>query len=250
MQKWIQVLFVLAFFSLNTSLFAQFQIRVVTNDIALIRINDSVYIHQSWDLDPVYGRYASNGMVLISNKKALLIDSPVTNEQTAQLYNFVRDSLGAQITLFIPGHFHSDCMGGIEFLHQHEVNSLANTLTRDICKAKQLPIPKQVFSDSIQFNFEHIRVGCFYFGPGHSTDNLVVFFPQINVLFGGCLVKAMQSQNLGNLSDANPKQWEVSIKKVQNRFPNTNLIIPGHGAAGGMQLLDHTLMLIQEYNRQ
>ena len=35
----------------------------------------------------------------------------------------------------------------------------------------------------------------FYPGPGHTEDNIVVYFRKRNLLFGGCLLKTMRQKN-------------------------------------------------------
>jgi len=60
---------------------------IVSEDIRLIQIKDSFYIHTSWFNFPGFGRYPSNGLIFIKNGKALLIDTPVSNDQTSQIHN-------------------------------------------------------------------------------------------------------------------------------------------------------------------
>ena len=62
----------------------------VNSDIELIKVNENYYIHTSWFDLPGYGRFPSNGLIFVKNEKALLIDTPNTNEQTLILYNFLQ----------------------------------------------------------------------------------------------------------------------------------------------------------------
>ncbi|NQU32865.1 MAG: hypothetical protein HQ521_06490 [Bacteroidetes bacterium] len=54
--------------------------------------------------------------------------------------------------------------------------------------------------------------------------------PDESILFGGCLVKSLNSSTLGNANDAVIDQWPKTIKKVFSNFPNVAVIIPGHGS--------------------
>lgn len=126
----------------------------VTTDIELIKINENYYIHTSWYDFPGFGRFPSNGLIFIKNGKALLIDTPNSNEQTLSLYSYLKDHLNAAITKIIVGHSHSDCMGGLSVLHEKGVESVAFTKTIHICKSQKLPIPRKSFADSIGFEFE------------------------------------------------------------------------------------------------
>ena len=46
------------------------------------------------------------------------------------------------------------------------------------------------------------------------------------------------------------KAWPLTLNKLQQQFPQVNLVIPGHGASGDMSLVSHTMALIAQYNQQ
>ncbi|MCG8482478.1 MAG: hypothetical protein MJA31_04145, partial [Clostridia bacterium] len=78
----------------------------------------------------------------------------------------------------------------------------------------------------------------------HSPDNLVIYFPQKRILFGGCMVKSLQSKNLGNTADADLDEWPKSIKRVLERYQeDADIVVPGHGKCGSIDLLSHTIEL-------
>ncbi len=219
---------------------------IIDKDIQLERIGDSVFIHISWHESDDYGRFPSNGLVLIRQGKALLVDTPMDNDKTERLCNFLEDSLGAETELLIAGHFHNDCLGGLEYLQEQSVESLANSLTVEICKQKGLPVPSHSFTDSLGFDFHGEKIVCRYPGAGHSKDNITVWLPMQQILFGGCLVKSMHSRGLGNLSDAVVDEWDITIIKLMQLYPDVQTVIPGHGASGGQELLSHSLDLIKK----
>ncbi|MDP4204044.1 MAG: CfiA family subclass B1 metallo-beta-lactamase, partial [Bacteroidota bacterium] len=74
--------------------------------------------------------------------------------------------------------------------------------------------------------------------------NIVVWIPSEKILFAGCMVKEMKANTKGNLSDADVKAWPSTIKKVMAKFPSARIVIPGHGEAGGFELLQHTLEVV------
>lgn len=82
-----------------------------------------------------------------------------------------------------------------------------------------------------------------YPGPAHSEDNLAVYLPDPKILFGGCMVRALDF-DIGNTKDANLKTYESSLKKLQEL--NFKIIIPGHGDIGGANLLEHSLKLVRK----
>ena len=218
---------------------------VVDNDIQLIPLQDSVYVHISMHQAQDFGRFPSNGLIVIKNGEALMIDTPMDIEKTKRLTKYLEDTLKVHVTKFIAGHFHDDCIGGLEYLQSIGVESIANSMTVDKCKELGLPVPSTPFTDSLNFDFNGEPVECHYFGAGHSVDNITVWFPKQKILFGGCLIKAGNSQNLGNLQDAVVIDWDITVKKVIKQYPDVKLVVPGHGNFGGPELLNRTVALVE-----
>lgn len=217
----------------------------IDNDIQLIHLQDSIYVHVSWHHIENYGRFPSNGLIVIRNGQALMIDTPMDNGKIERIAKFLKDSMSVDITKLIIGHFHDDCLGGLGYLQRIGVESIANSKTIDKCKELQLPIPSISFTDSLSFDFNGVMVECRFFGAGHSFDNITVWIPSKRILFGGCLVKSMDSKGLGNLSDAVVAEWDSTIKKILGKYPDIKMVIPGHGNFGGVELLNHTVKLVE-----
>ena len=222
----------------------------VNTDIDLIKINENYYVHTSWYDYPGFGRYPSNGLIFVRNGKALLVDTPNTNEQTAILYNFLQDHLKAVITKIIVGHSHSDCMGGLSVLHEKGVESIACAKTIQICTSQKLPIPNKSFVDSMVLEFEGETVICRYFGAGHTADNSIVYFPASKILFGGCLIKSLDSKGLGNTKEADIEDWDKTVVRIKRAYPLIKAVIPGHGDFGDRNLLDHTIALVKDHKQK
>ncbi len=248
--KFLPLLFTLLFINSAAAKTSEFEHIRVTPDIELIKISENYYVHTSWYEFPGFGRFPSNGLIFVKNGKALLIDTPNTNEQTLELYNFLKDTIKAEITKVIVGHFHSDCMGGLSILHEKGVESVAYAETLQICKSQNLPIPQNSFADAIAINFQGETIICRYFGAGHTVDNSLVYFPASQILFGGCLIKSMGSKGLGNTKDADIEDWDKTVLKVKIAYPSIKLVIPGHGAFGDIGLLDHTIGLVKDYKEK
>lgn len=230
----------------NFHIIAQ-EIKVV-NNIKLIHLQDSVFVHETIATDVIFGTFSSNGMIVIRSGEALMIDTPIDNEQTAKLVSWLDSAWGVKVSLFVAGHYHNDCVGGLEYLHQTGVKSLANILTIEKCMELNLETPGSSFTDVLKFEFNGEPVECRFFGAGHTSDNITVWFPRQNILFGGCLIKAAESTNLGNLADAVVSDWDETVSKLMSAYNNIRLVVPGHGNAGGPELLLHTINLVEAFN--
>lgn len=218
----------------------------VNNDITLVKITDNAFIHISYTNDPQFGRFPSNGLILINNNEAFLFDTPTTILQTEELVDFITDSLKLKTIGFVPNHWHNDCTGGLEYLKNIGVQTYANQLTINILKQKEQSYPDSGFKDSLQLFLGDKEILCYYLGAAHSMDNIVVWIPSEKILFAGCMAKSTNSTNLGNTVDGDLKAYPITIQKVIDKFPSAKIVIPGHGNCGGIELLTHTYKLIQK----
>ncbi len=223
------------------------EMRPVTlnNDVELQQLTENVWLHITYIDYPGYGRVPANGLIVVDGDRAAMIDTPWNDEQTALLFDWVQHELHATIEQVIVGHAHDDCMGGLAEVHRRGAVSYA--LDQTIAKAEEagLPVPQHSFSESMTVKVGDTELLLHYFGGGHTRDNIVVWLPAEHLLFGGCLIKAVNSKNLGNVQEADLQSWPETVKKVMQAFPEAAIVVPGHGASGGTELLTHTLTLAE-----
>lgn len=234
--------FMIILIFLSCSLFAQ----KISQDIEFIKIKDSIYIHKTWYNFPGFGRYPSNGLIFIKNGKALLIDTPVTKKQTKTIYEYLKNKMKINITEVIVSHYHEDCLGGLGYLDSIKVSSISCKLTKEKCEELKLPIPQISFIESMITNFEGEGLIIDHPGGGHTSDNIVVYFANSKILFGGCLIKSVSSETLGNTKEAILGEWDKTVDKLLKRYSDVEVVIPGHGDHGGKELLIHTIALVKK----
>jgi metallo-beta-lactamase class B len=222
----------------------------ISDDIQLIQISEKAYIHISVSEMAGFGKVSSNGLIFVNDHEALLFDTPATDSQTETLVKWIADSLSTAVTAFVPTHWHDDCIGGLGYIHSKGITSYANQMTVDLAKANGKPVPQNAFTDFLQLGLHGDRVECHYLGGGHTADNIVVWIQSEKILFAGCMVKDIHSKGLGNLSDAKPEEWLPTIQKVTAKFPDAEIVIPGHGQMGGRNLLEHTGELLRIENKK
>jgi metallo-beta-lactamase class B len=242
------ILIILLVFINQTLIIAQTNNKTVTvsNDIKLIELSENVYVHVSYYEFPKFGRYPSNAIIYINKENAFLFDTPANDSLTKILVSWITDTMKLKLIGFVPNHWHNDCMGGLTYLQSIGIPSFANEKTIDIAKTKGLPIPSQGFKDSVSLPLGDKIIKCYFLGAAHSLDNIVVWLPNENVLFAGCMVKDLNAKGLGNTEDANLIEWPKTIDKVIAKFPNAKFVIPGHGEFGGLELLQHTKQLFKK----
>ena len=222
---------------------------IIRDDLQIQKISDNCYVHIS-DLYSGNKFVAHcNGLICVSGNECIIIDTPVNDEQSESLIDYIVNQLKLDIKGVIACHWHADCMGGLNVFHKHNIPSYSYKETKEIAKAKGLPLPQNVFDDSLKVDFGTDNVTAKYFGGGHTIDNIVVWFAPDKILFGGCMVKAMKWKNLGFIGDAVIDQWEGTVQKVKSAFPDSKIVVPGHDESGGMELLDHTIELVKDYKK-
>ena len=210
-------------------------------ELIITKLTDNVYQHVSYMKTEQWGMVAASGLVVIDKNDAYIIDTPWSLEDTEKLINWVT-SKNLTLKASIVTHFHEDASGGLPVLNGLKIKTYAYTLTN---KLLNLANREQSSDDITSDIFELVpgTIEVFYPGAGHSQDNIVIWLPKVNVLFGGCFVKSINSKNLGNLSDASVKGWPNSINKVIDKYPSVEIVVPGHGEVGDISLLKHTAQL-------
>lgn len=252
------------------NVYAAETVHQLSQDLRLTQIAPDVFVVTHafpWDCN-----------ALLVNMEAgdwLLIDTPWTDEATQLVVEWLRQEYGEGVQLTaINTHFHRDNLGGNGYLRSQQIPVYGSDLTAQLLEErgpqaealilKWLSAPQyqrfyEVLKDAplvppdhhfpidegLQLQFGEQKIEVFYPGAGHSLDNVVVYLPDRQLLFGGCLIRALESTDLGNVRDGDVQAWPQSVKRVQQRYPDARLVIPGHGQWGDPTLLQHTLTLLQ-----
>lgn len=238
-------LIISGFILIIQSVYGQENTIKIEQDLELIPIVDHGYIHISYHDLGNSRNVPANGFVITHQGKGLIIDTPWTNEQTIILIQWLKDSLQIHVQGVVVTHYHRDCMGGLEAVHEANIPSYSHNLTQEIAQEKKLVVPKIGFQDSLIIQLDDMDVICYYVGPGHTVDNIVVWIEKEKLLFGGCMVKALSWGGLGYTGDAVLDRWPGTLKKILAKFPETIIVIPGHGAHGDLRLIHHTIQLLE-----
>jgi len=215
-----------------------------SENLIIEKISENVYQHISYLQTNDFGKVGCNGMIVVHQNEAVVLDTPAEAESSAELIQFISAKLNAKINSVVATHFHADCVGGLDEFHKIGVPSYANHLTIDLLKNKEKNIPQISFEKELTLNIGNKNVYLNYFGEGHTKDNIVAYYPDEKTLFGGCLLKE-NGAGKGNLEDANEDDWAETVTKLKEKYPDIQTVIPGHGKRGGMALVDYTIALFQ-----
>ncbi|MEI1276964.1 subclass B1 metallo-beta-lactamase [Leptospira venezuelensis] len=212
--------------------------------IQVSEIRKNIYVHTSYKLLKE-GYFPSNGLAIDTTEGVILIDTAWGEEQTSQLLDWVSNNLKKPVIAVIITHFHEDRAGGIEVLKKLNIPSYAGKRTISFLKEEGKSLPEKSLKDKELLLFGKTKIETFFLGAGHSKDNLVVWLPESKILFGGCLVKSIESNEIGNIKDADLMEWPKTIHRLERIFPKISILVPGHQSWGGKESLQRTLELLK-----
>ena len=221
---------------------------VPPGEVRLREIRDGVWIHVSTQRIGDGLVFPSNGLVVRDGDGLLLVDPAWGPENTTALLAAIEAEIGLPVRRAISTHFHDDRVAGADVLRAAGVAVYATPLTRRLAAEEGNAVPAEVL-DGLDEAGAAVRLGpveVFYPGAGHAPDNLVVYVPAAAVLFGGCAVHEASRETAGNVEDADLDAWPDAIRRVQARYPDAEVVVPGHGAPGGLELLDHSITVVEE----
>lgn len=212
--------------------------------VSVLRLAPGVWLHSSYAQVEGYGAVVSHGLLVRTADTVVMVDTAWTDAQTADVLAWARRHLHRPVGVAVATHAHRDKMGGMRALRLRGVRTYATSLSNRDASARAL-IPAEhalaLTDDIAQLAGGALEV--FYPGAGHTRDNVVVYLPDTQILFAGCLVRPGDSDSLGNTADADVEHWDDAVTAVKQRYPKVKTVVPSHGDPGGKALLDHTVAL-------
>jgi metallo-beta-lactamase class B len=193
---------------------------------------------------------SANAMYLVTDKGVVLFDAPWDKTQFQPLLDSIKAKHHKEVVMLFGTHSHEDRAGGFGFYKKKGIKTYSIKLTDDILKKNNEGRAEFIIPNDKTFTVGQYTFEVYYPGKGHASDNIVVWFAKEKVLYGGCFVKSTVATDLGYLGDADVKEWQKSIKKVQTKFKNPVYIIPGHDDWTNIESLNHTQKLVDEYLAQ
>ncbi len=203
-------------------------------------------------------------VVRMRDGTVVICSSPYDTETTRALVRHVRDTLAPSRIVAINTHFHADGTHGNEAYDQAGVETIASDHTAGLqaergergregmasyvesddpdlarrIRATRIVPARTIFpeADGWSLGTGGDVVRALFVGPGHSPDNVVVYFARQRILFGGCMVRS--HAGLGNTGDADLDRWADSVDAAARLDPA--IVVPGHGPVGGPELLART----------
>ena len=209
--------------------------------LEIVKLSEHNYLHISYIKTKNASFIPCNGYIYINGSEAIVFDTPLNDSISSQLIHFIEQDIGATVKGIVLNHHHSDAAGGVKAFAKANIPVYAHELTAQLLVKDSISID-HTFSEIQQIKLGDKVVENFYPGEAHTRDNIVSYIPSEKLLYGGCMVKAIDASK-GNLEDANEATWSQTIENIKNHVPDVEVVIPGHGQLGGKGLLDYTAQL-------
>lgn len=219
--------------------------------VELVKLTDRIYVVKD------YFYYPENSAFYIGEKGVTVISATWSPEVAKLLVGKVREVTKKPVTAVINTHYHLDRVGGNPYFKEIGAQIIASKMTSALMKENWESAVKSAQKDypgypSIPFvapdvtfdekyETEGGKVQALYFGPSHTKDDIVVYFPEEQILFGDCMLK----EKLGFLGDADLAEYPKTLERVKKL--KIKKIIAGHWSpVHSPELIDQVLELLKK----
>ncbi len=175
------------------------------------------------------------------------VDTPCTEEATERVYEWLVRTFDEPNVIEINTGFHNDNLGGNGYLIGWGVVCYGSDVTPGLierCWAQTVRKVLPYFEVEANDKYRDILMNQNLVAP-----NRLYPLAEGRLLYGGCMIKARGARTPGFVGDADMAAWPVSLGKLLERYPETRLVVPGHGAWGDLSLVRHTIEVCERYNR-
>ena len=214
--------------------------------VELVKLTHRIYIAED------YFYYRENSVVYIGDTDVTVISATWSPDVANLLTDKIRLVTDKPVKAVINTHFHLDRVGGNPYFKKIGAKIIASNLTTSLMKANwesrlketqkdypgypSIPYTTPDITFDNKYELENGKIQVLYFGPSHTKDNVVVYFPEEKVLFGDCVLK----EKLGWLGDADVAEYPKTLERIKKLKIKT--IIAGHWSpVHGPELIDQML---------
>jgi metallo-beta-lactamase class B len=195
-------------------------------------------------------RVPANGMYLITSSGAVMFDTPWDTTQFQPLLDSIKLRHNKNVILCFATHWHSDKTAGLEYYRQLGIQTFTTTLTDELSQKNKAKRAAFLMTKDTTFKVGQYSFETYYPGEGHTPDNIVIWFKKERILYGGCLIKGVDDENLGYLGDANINEYATTLKRVQQKCRKPKFIIIAHNDWRNNNSLKHSIRMAEALKKK
>lgn len=191
-------------------------------ELELMQVNDNLYV--------IYNDYVpGNATALITDEGVLLIDDKFENNYD-DIMTLLRSVTDQPVRYVVNTHYHGDHSGSnVKFQ-----DAGADIIATEQARARMVEIdqpgwPRFTMEESARIHIGGVVVDLLHYGRGHTGGDLVVYFPQYQILVSGDLFA--YGDELPQLIDyaggGSAREWTDTLDEIM--LLGFETVVPGHG---------------------
>jgi metallo-beta-lactamase class B len=231
-------------FSLNT-IFGQSE----NLKLEIAHLTGDFYIYTTYNTYEE-SRVQANGMYLVTDKGVVMFDTPWDTTQFQPLLDSIQAKHHQPVVMCFATHWHSDKTAGLEYYRRQGIKTYTTTLTDELSKKNNKKRAEYLMTNDTVFQFGPYSFETYYPGQAHTEDNIIIWFKKEKILYGGCLIKGADAEDLGFLGDGNTATYAATLKNVQKKCPDPKFIIVAHSDWNNINSLRHSIKMAKELKRK
>ncbi len=197
-----------------------------------------------------------NSVFYVGSEAITIISASWTPAVAEEIVSNIKKISSKPIKYVVDTHYHADRSGGNAYYKSLGATIISTALTKELLKGTwanhleslkkswpsfpNIPLVLPDITFDKKYVLENGEIELLYFGPAHTKDGIVAYFPKQKILFGDCILK----EQLGNLDSADLTEYPKTISKMKDLPIKT--IIAGHWSPiHGPELIDKVLTLLK-----
>ena len=239
------IILTVAFIFSLTTIFAQ----AGNTKLTISHLTGDFYIYTTYNTYQE-SQVPANGMYLITDNGVVMFDTPWDTTQFQPLLDSIKLKHNKSVTMCFATHWHSDKTNGLDYYRQLGIKTYTTVLTDELSKKNNKKRAEFLMTKDTVFTVGQYSFETYYPGQGHTIDNIIIWFEKEKILYGGCLIKGADDENLGYLDDGNVTAYASTLKNVQQKCRKPAFIIIAHSDWKNIHSLKHSLMMARELKKK
>lgn len=209
--------------------------------VTLKKIGDNIY--------EVKGGRGANGGAFIGKSGVLLIDAKMDKESVDQTLTEIRKLTDKPIRFMVNTHSDGDHVAGNKFFSESVIFVAHENCRKEFFHPGRngepsswsdpslAPyIPSVTFNDKMDLYIDDKKVELWYFGKGHTTGDLVVYFPDDRIAFMGDQIFMERPQLIHSYKGGNSFEHVKTLEKMLATL-DAEIFCSGHSDALGRDMV-------------
>jgi len=211
----------------------------------LTKIAEGVYSYQDEKNPAPASSFGANAGIIIGRDGIVVVDTLISSKEAQRFINDIRAVSGKPIRYVVNTHSHLDhSLGNSDFIKlgavvisqtncKKSAEAEASTillkaknygLTDEMMQGTKVAAASLTFGDRMEIDLGDRKVALINAGPSHTDGSVLVYVPDVKVLFAGDI---LFTNFHPNMRDADVKGW-ISVLDAVSAMDVVS-IIPGHG---------------------